>query len=341
MKNAIFKKKVFLNVIILSIIFSFISCKDKNNYKVNLKEVSTPNLNYHNYFKDLMNINLDNFESEIVDLSDEYNVFLGDLRKDTTGICQIKNFLTDTSIQRIFEESEEILKQNYNKLNKEFTNSFKHILYYYPDFQVPDFYSYISGYDFEFPVIYNNNEAFMIIASDMFLGSNHSDYFKMGFPMYLIRKFDVNYLVSDCVNEIAKYYNKSSNEYINLLSVMIYYGKNMEFVKSMMPNIHDTILTGFTLEQMEWCYENEKEMWEYLVNENLLFSNNLRLINKMIEPAPFTSYFSNSSPGCVARWIGWRIVSSYRTKNNMSLTELMEFTDPTVILQHSNYRPKR
>lgn len=315
------------------------SCNN-NKYKVNLKDVSNQPINYHNYSKALMDINLDNFEDEIVGLSDEYDVFLGDLHQDTTGIYRIKNFIQDTSFQSIYKISQEVLDQNYNNLKKDFNNSFKHILYYYPDFRVPDIYSYISGYDFEFPIIYHKDEGILIIASDMFLGKNHTDYFKIGFPRYLIRNFDVNYLVSDCINEVAKYYNKSSNEYISLISMMVYYGKNMEFVKSMMPNIHDTILTGFTLEQMDWCYENEKEMWEYLVTDNLLFSNDLRMINKMIEPAPFTSYFSNSSPGCVARWIGWRIVSSYRTKNNMSLQELMELTDPLVILQHSNYRPK-
>ncbi|HNY14409.1 MAG TPA: hypothetical protein PKI12_02635, partial [Bacteroidales bacterium] len=113
------------------------------------------------------------------------------------------------------------------------------------------------------------------------------------------------------------------------------------FKKCMIPSVSDTLLFGFTGDQMKFCRNNESRMWLYMIEEDLLFSSDQFIIRKLTGEAPFTSYFSNESPGRAAVWIGFRIIESYMALNkNVSLGEMMEITDVQAILDGAKYRPQ-
>jgi hypothetical protein len=81
-------------------------------------------------------------------------------------------------------------------------------------------------------------------------------------------------------------------------------------------------------------------MWQYLIEHNLLFSSDQFIIRKLIGEAPFTSYFTNESPGRASVWLGFRIVESYMMKNReISLDSLMKNTDIQGILEKARYSP--
>ena len=112
------------------------------------------------------------------------------------------------------------------------------------------------------------------------------------------------------------------------------------FVKKMLPDVHDTIVLGFTPAQLKWCNNNSEQMWTYLVGNKLLFSTNNLTIRKLVYPAPFTSYFSQESPGRAAVWLGYKIVSAYMKHNkDITLPQLMQEPDYQKILRMSNFKP--
>lgn len=314
----------------------FISGCKNDNYHIKSSELPTVNVNIFRYEDDLMNIRGENFSSEIINLSDTYSVFLGNLHEDTTGIYLIHNFVEDSTIQKIYEKTTAVF-DNSDDISNQFEKSFSHIKFYYQDFMTPDIFTYISGFDYSSPVIYTGDK--IIIAIDMYLGADYIPYYELGIPRYIISKFDKNYLVRDCIEDIAIEKNASSNAYTNLINLMIYYGKNLEFIKRMMPDVNDTIVTGYTAEQLQWCKKHEKDLWNYLISDDLLFSNDLQLIKKLVDEAPFTSIISHDAPGAVCRWIGWKIVASYCKNNNVTVEELMQTTDAMQILNKSGYRP--
>ena len=126
----------------------------------------------------------------------------------------------------------------------------------------------------------------------------------------------------------------------NLINQMIYHGRNMYFVDYMLPYQHDTLKTGFSSAQLEWCVKNEASMWTYLVEQKLLFSTDMRRINKFIGEAPFTNDFSAESPGRASAWLGWQIVKSYMNRNkDVSLKDLMVETDYQKIFNNARYKP--
>ena len=92
-------------------------------------------------------------------------------------------------------------------------------------------------------------------------------------------------------------------------------GKLKYFEKCMLPETTDEIIFGFTPDQMKFCRNNESQMWQYLIENNLLFSSDQFTIHKLTGEAPLTSFFTKESPGRAAVWLGFRIIESYMMKN--------------------------
>jgi len=82
-------------------------------------------------------------------------------------------------------------------------------------------------------------------------------------------------------------------------------------------------------------------MWQYLLEHDLLFETDQLVIRKLTGEAPFTTYFTNESPGRAAVWIGFRIVESFMMKNpEVTLDMLMKETNLQSILEKAKYSPK-
>ena len=64
------------------------------------------------------------------------------------------------------------------------------------------------------------------------------------------------------------------------------------------------------------------------------------MIGKFMNDGPFTSVFSKTSPARTGWFVGWRIVSLYMARNNVSMQELFRENDSQKILKLSKYKPK-
>jgi hypothetical protein len=109
----------------------------------------------------------------------------------------------------------------------------------------------------------------------------------------------------------------------------------------MLPDSPDELIFGFTSDQMKFCRNNEAQMWQYLIENDLLFKTDQFTIRKLTGEAPFTSFFTNESPGRASVWLGFRIIESYMMKNQgVKLEELMNNTDVQGILEKAKYSPQ-
>ncbi len=71
----------------------------------------------------------------------------------------------------------------------------------------------------------------------------------------------------------------------------------------MLPDTPDEIIFGFTPGQMKFCKNNESQMWQYLVENNLLFSSDQLNIRKLTGKLLSQGYFTRESPG--RQLYGW------------------------------------
>ncbi|MBQ3895705.1 MAG: hypothetical protein II734_01185, partial [Paludibacteraceae bacterium] len=125
-----------------------------------------------------------------------------------------------------------------------------------------------------------------------------------------------------------------------LLQSIIDNGKLLYLMNIVMPGRTDKDIMGYNDQQYEWCVNNEKQMWNYLIEEKRLYNTSHLVISKFVNPAPFTSEFPQESPGQAVLWLGMRIVESYMDNNkNIGLKELMAEKNAQKILEESNYKP--
>ena len=147
-------------------------------------------------------------------------------------------------------------------------------------------------------------------------------------------------MVSDCMRGWAMTEFEFHDSVNNVLHNMIYEGRNLYLLHKLLPETPDTLITGFTSGQLQFCRNNEKMMWCYMVENKILFSTDYLTINKFIKDGPFTKDFTSESPARAAVWLGWRIVESYmKAYPETPIRELMEITNYQYILEHSHYNP--
>jgi hypothetical protein len=245
-------------------------------------------------------------------------------------------FISDTVISRV---ADSVLTQfsNIDELKTDLTDGFKHYKYYFPNAQVPEIYTCMSGFT---KSIFICNDG-IGVGLDKYFGSDCIFYTYLGIPQYKRANMNPKKIVPDIFYSMYLSdfpYNDSLN---NLLSNMIYLGKAIYFTKAMCPSMPDSIIMGYSSKQLKWCKENEDKMWTYLVERKLLYDSERLTLQKYIGDAPFTNTFSEESPGRTGSWIGYRIVNSFMDKNpKTTLSELLSMYNSQQILNRSGYFPE-
>lgn len=226
---------------------------------------------------------------------------------------------------------------NFGAVQKELEVLFKNIKYNFPETKTPKVITVISEMDYNKKVIYT--DSLVIISLELYLGKEHKFY---QFPKYLEQNFEQNQILPDVVSafsiqKIAPVTNK------NLLSQMIYFGKQLYLKDVLLPEYNDADKMGYTPEQIKWCEENESYMWRYFIENEMLYSDDQKLANRFINPAPFSKFYleiDNESPGRVGAWMGWQIVRSYLKNNEVSVDQVLK-TNAKEIFEKSKYKPKK
>lgn len=226
---------------------------------------------------------------------------------------------------------------DFQPVKTELESLFKHIKYYFPKTKTPKVITVISEMDYNNKAIYA--DSLVVISLELYLGKNHKFY---QFPNYLKQNFEERQIAPDVVSsfsarQIPPVLDK------NLLSQMIYYGKQLYIKDLLLPDYSDAEKMGYTPEQIAWCQENESYMWRYFIEKEMLYSNDQKLISRFINPAPFSKFYleiDNESPGQVGGWIGWQMVRSYMKNNEVPLVDLLK-TNAKEIFVRSKYKPKK
>ena len=97
-------------------------------------------------------------------------------------------------------------------------------------------------------------------------------------------------------------------------------------------------------QQVDWVHDNERYMWQYFIENELLYKTQSSLFLRFIEPAPFSKFYleiDNETPGKVGQWIGWQIVRSYMEKNPDTALEKLVETPAMELFNQSNYKPAK
>jgi hypothetical protein len=328
--------KIFQLLILLSILLSACS-GERSRFDIDTREIEIAPVQIKRYEKVLFEITPDNMQSQLKAIAPQFPVFLDTDLDDTLNIMRLHDFITNPLNRQLYQKSQEVFP-DLTPYERDFTEAFKRFKHFFPDAARPDIFSYVSGLLYENPVQFFNED--MIIALDMYLGAGLEAYRKMRLPLYAIRTMTPEYLVRDGIHELYLYHFalRPGNTF---LDQAIDKGRQLWFLDAMLPATPDSIKIGFTQAQLEWCRQNEANIWSFIIQNDLLYSSDTQVLRKFFADGPFTSDFSTTSPPRIGEWLGWQIVRSFMNRNEkVSPEELFTKRQAQEILKQSGYKPR-
>lgn len=231
---------------------------------------------------------------------------------------------------------------DFREVTQEFEQAFKYLKYYYPETKTPDVYTIASGFgSFGWGSDLFMGSDFVIIGLDYFAGEtatyhpNPSDV-----PGYMLRRYEKEYIVPNIMKLMSQRHIKSDFLDQTLIADMIFYGKAICFTKKMLPYTSDTLIMGYTGEDLANAHYNEQEIFTHFVKNQLLFETGATLKQKYVGERPQVTEIADACPGRIGRWLGWQIIQQYMQKNEeVTFQEMLLDEQAKKIFQESGYQP--
>ena len=307
----------------------FSSCSDENALEAEINLIP-------------VTIDIDRFDlkfynatpEEYVELKKSYPYLFPEQFPDSIWVKRQRD-----SIQTLLHAEIKNVYPSLDPVKEELVSLYKHIKYYFPQIQDPHIVTVVNNVDYQSKTVFA--DSLLIISLDTYLGSKNQLY--EGIPNYIVQDMEFPYMMSHIADEIGTALVKSPANR-TLLGQMIYYGKKLYLKDLLLPKASDSVKISYSQEQIDWVHDNERYMWQYFIENELLYKTQSSLFLRFIEPAPFSKFYleiDNDTPGKVGQWIGWQIVRSYMEKNpDVTLEKLFE-TPAMELFNQSNYKPAK
>ena len=302
------------------------------------------NLNFeiHRYDIDLFTLDQKNLAEGVRQLSQKYPSFLiePDVWKDPQMMQGLKGYLNDKYMKDLYRE---VNKQfgDMSDIHDQLKGGLVHYLYYFPEAKVPEFYTILEGVDMSegSPRYCYSIEDTIVLMPDWYLGAHNKLYELYRVDKYLRAKCEKRYMAIDCFRELISERHLPQRTAITLLDRMIDAGKALYFTEMMFPDAPAADVIGYDDKQMAWAKVNQANVWNYMMEKEMVFSKNEDVARRMVGISPETKPFKGS-PGRMGAYIGWMIVINYMQNNpKITLPELMAEKDSRKILDQSGYKP--
>jgi len=324
--------------ILVFTIISFIGCSGITAKQENSKQKLVSIIRFD---KDIYDYLQHPDASKETSLKEKYPVLLpafGRIAMDnsdpSTFFTSLREYFSHSMLDKIYKDALSTFS-DISTYEEELASANTLISEYFEGKALPQLAMHVSGFR-ENVIILNN---LISISTDKYLGSGYNAYQEFFQPFerqqmqskYLVRDYIKAWLMSDIVKT-------GTTDEQSLLSTMIYEGKVLYTLSQLLPEHTLEDIIGYTGEQLSWCRNNEKSMWQKIVKQNYLFSTDHMIITRLINDAPYTALISQDSPGRTGCWIGWQIIDKYAKKKNATLQDIID-TDPQTILKEAKYNP--
>lgn len=332
--------------ILLFLVFTISSCKEKSKYDVDVSNINVDIKTKH-FEKDLYKFNIDSskyyinfyrqtcgelfkvFNYQIVEIGSSENE---DYDKNLDMF--VRYWKSQGMFDVLFKEFPNFEKEQLPAIN----DAFKHYKFYFPENNIPDVYTFFSSFGYSVVTL----DSIMGVGLDKYLGwKNFYLYDKVGFSMYQKRRMTKEMIPVDIMRSVAEAdYPKDNESANNFLDNIIYEGKMQYYLNCMLPSTADTLKWRYTQKQLSWAVKYENKIWNYIVEKKLIYSIDKNEIRKFVGDGPYTSIFADVSAPRAGAFVGFKVVESYMLKNpKINLKQLMEEKDARKILSGAKYNP--
>ena len=176
---------------------------------------------------------------------------------------------------------------------------------------------------------------------DRYLGSDHPLYDQEAH--YQTRMHHPDVAVARITTEWIRPLLPNAPNSPTLLGAMLHEARFIMTIEACLGEDHAYRYLGMTAEQREFIESHERDLWGVFVEQRWLYSSDVDVKRKLIQPAPFSKLGSEHDqqiPGRLGTWFGWQILRAYwREHPEFGLSEILAAVDDQVILRQSGYRP--
>lgn len=254
---------------------------------------------------------------------------------DTILAKRLFRLMKQPSIDTLIDDTKAYFsdfEQNIDQL----TTAYQFIQHHYPKSKVPKFQTIITGF-------YNDmyiSDSLIVLGLDYFAGE-HGRYFPNDIPRYIVKRYMKESLAPIVLSFVSNEFNLADQSHGTLLADMVNLGKSYYFVEQALPCTPDSLVIGYTAQEMHAVRTNQEIIWANIIENEMLYETSHFLKNKFIGERPNIAEISENCPGRVGAWLGWQIVRKYMDEHpEVSFTDLMAETDAHKVFQQSNYKPR-
>ncbi len=329
----------------VSLLLLLLACNNKKNIP-DVSNIQVPFTTLR-FEKDFFAIDTNHIETSLNSLQKQYGEFLNDFLYNILAlppmpdsvVANVKLFLHDyypryqAAQQQFASFSEE---------EKKIKKGLQFVKYYFPKYNVPNqaitFVGPLEGYG---NVLTSSGFA---IGLQLYMGKDfadyHSEYLSNIYPLYQSRRFDRAYIPVGCMTNIINeiYPPKSGSR--TLIEQMVEEGKRMYVLDLVLPETADTLKTGYTGKQLQGSYDNEASIWNFFIQNNLLYITDPVQTRDYTNDAPRTEALGPASPGNIGLFVGWQIVKKWMSAHEQTTPEQLLATPPKQIFEEAKYKPR-
>ena len=322
----------------LFIIFIFFSssCLKDSQDKVNLDY-----FHFTNYLFETKKENIEErrkiWEAELGSFSVIFNNYI--IHKQSSDENEFNNQIIDFINVIEFKEVRDSINNKFNDFNElenQINNAFSVYHDNFPTKKIPKIVTLFTGFNYGI----STHDTVLAIGLEWFLGKNSKFYYELNDPSYIRFQKQSQFILPSIMEAWFNHEFLIFDSGKNLLSRMIYKGKIMYFIDKLLPEIPFQDKFRFSQEELEWCYENESQIWTYLIENDFLFSTKENTYRSYLNLAPYAKGMHKNAPSRIGYFVGYNIVKNYMNNNpQITIPELILEIDEYTILDESRYKP--
>lgn len=258
---------------------------------------------------------------------------------DTAVVRELTNRVTNPALNELNSQVQAEFGDMAD-LKRQLSEAFAAIKNDFPDFRAPTIATVVTGFYGPDLVI---TDSLVVIGLDYFAGPK-AKFRPRGpeYPQYIVRRYQKEYIVPAIVFAISDKYNATDRTDQTVLADMVYYGKGYVFTKTMLPEVADSLIIGYSDKQLTETFNAQDVVWAHFIDNQLLYQTNPAIKQRYLNERPFTAEIGQGCPGAIARWVGWRIVGRYHDeRSSVSIADLMRNASARQIFEQSGYKGQK
>jgi hypothetical protein len=258
---------------------------------------------------------------------------------DTALVQELTNRIMSPELVK-FQQQVDTAFGDMADLRKQLGEAFTSIKKDFPDFKSPKVVTMVTGFMGPDLVV---TDSLVIIGLDYFVGPK-ARYRPKGpdYPQYILRRYQKEYIAPAIIFAISDKYNATNRADQTMLADMVYYGKGYVFTKTMLPNVPDSLVIGYSDKQLTQTFNAQDIIWGHFIENQLLYQTNPTIKQRYLNERPFTAEIGQACPGAIGRWLGWRIVGMYHDEHSsVSIADLMRNANARQIFEQSGYKGQK